>query len=127
MQRPRPAYVLDATRCARPRSRSGTPAAFPTRGVRLPSVPAIRRHVPTPDELVALANAHPAEYEAMVWLGAVLGLRWGEVAGLRVGRLDVLRATLDVAEEITRGRKGRVLTDAPKSEAAGVRSPFRGR
>jgi hypothetical protein len=67
------------------------------------------------------------KYEAMVWLGAVLGLRWGEVAGLRVGRLDVLRATLDVAEQITRGRKGRVLTDAPKSRRAGVRSPFRGR
>jgi hypothetical protein len=24
----------------------------------------------------------------MVWLGAVLGLRWSEVAGLRVGRID---------------------------------------
>jgi integrase len=89
----------------------------PTRGVRLPSILTARRHVPTPDELVALAGAHPAEYEAMVWLGAVLGLRCGEIAGLRVGRLDVLRATLEVAEQITRGRKGRVLTDAPKSEA----------
>ncbi|HKX71983.1 MAG TPA: tyrosine-type recombinase/integrase [Acidimicrobiales bacterium] len=89
----------------------------PARGTRLPSVPNVRRHVPTPDELVALADTHPVEYEAMVWLGAVLGLRWGEVAGLRVGRLDVLRATLEVSEQITRGRKGRTLTDAPKSAA----------
>ena len=40
----------------------------PARGTRLPSVPNVRRHVPTPDELVALADTHPVEYEAMVWL-----------------------------------------------------------
>jgi len=42
----------------------------------------------------------------MIWLGAVLGLRWGEVAGLRVGNVDVLRKTVTIAEQVTRGRGG---------------------
>ncbi len=37
------------------------------------------------------------KYEAMVWLGAVIGLRWSEVAGLRIGSVDPLRRTLTVA------------------------------
>jgi hypothetical protein len=39
-----------------------------------------------------------------VHLGAVLGPRWGECAGFRVGRIDFLRSTLAVAEQITRGQ-----------------------
>jgi integrase len=53
----------------------------------------------------------------MVWLGAVLGLRWSEVAGLRVGRLDVLRRTVTVAEAVTRDAQGRPVFTAPKSTA----------
>jgi integrase len=40
----------------------------------------------TPVELAELAAAMPAEYRAMVYLAGVLGLRWSEVVGLRVGR-----------------------------------------
>jgi integrase len=57
----------------------------------------------------------------MAYLGAVLGLPWGEVAGLRVGRLDFLRATLNVAEQVTHGRGGVATVGAPKS-AAGRRT-----
>jgi integrase len=57
----------------------------------------------------------------MAYLGAVLGLRWGEVAGLRVGRLDFLRATVCVAEQVTQGRGGMTTVGAPKS-AAGRRT-----
>lgn len=42
----------------------------------------------------------------MVYLGAVLGLRWGECAGLRVGHVEFLRSTISVAEQITCGRGG---------------------
>ncbi|MGH9226844.1 MAG: tyrosine-type recombinase/integrase [Acidimicrobiales bacterium] len=45
----------------------------------------------------------------MAYLGAVLGLRGGECSGLRVGRLDFLRSTLEVAEHLTRGPGGRML------------------
>ncbi len=53
----------------------------------------------------------------MVWVGAVTGLRWGEVAGLRVGRVDLLRRTISVAEQVTRGTGGRPVVTAPKSSA----------
>jgi len=54
----------------------------------------------------------------MVWLGAVLGLRWGEVAGLRVGHVDPLRKTVTVAEQVTRGTGGAGVMGPPKSAAA---------
>jgi integrase len=53
----------------------------------------------------------------MAYLGAVLGLRWGECAGLRVGRIDFDRSTITVAEQVTRGAGGRSVTGPPKSEA----------
>lgn len=53
----------------------------------------------------------------MAYLGAVLGLRQAECAGLRVGRLDFLRGTLTVAEQLTRGRRGSMATGEPKSDA----------
>jgi integrase len=34
----------------------------------------------------------------MAYLAGVLGLRWSEVAGLRVGRIDFRRETLEIAE-----------------------------
>jgi integrase len=49
----------------------------------------------------------------MVWLGAVLGLRWGEVAGLTVDRIDFLRGSIAVTRQLGRDRK---LSD-PKSLA----------
>jgi integrase len=61
------------------------------------------------------------EFAPMVWLGAVLGLRWGEVAGLRVGRVDLLRRTITVAEQVTRGAGGVGFVSPPKS-AAGRRT-----
>jgi integrase len=57
----------------------------------------------------------------MVWIGALLGLRWSEVAGLRMGRLDLLRRTLAVAEAVTRDQHGEPVFTPPKS-IAGVRT-----
>jgi integrase len=47
---------------------------------------------------------------------AALGLRWGEIAGLRVGRIDFLRHTVTVAEQRTRGEKGAMVNQDPKSK-----------
>ena len=53
----------------------------------------------------------------MVYVGAMLGLRWGECAGLRVGDLDLLARTVTVTGQRTRGRGGRMIEGAPKSQA----------
>ncbi len=54
----------------------------------------------------------------MVYLGAVLGLRFSEIAGLRVGRLDLLSRSLLVAETVTRDAIGRPVLGPPKSVAS---------
>jgi hypothetical protein len=61
-------------------------------------------------ELARLAKALGGVegYGPMVYLGAVDGLRWGEMAGLRVGRVDTEDCTAAVVETIVRGRKGSV-------------------
>ena len=57
-----------------------------------------RRRARTPDDLRRLADALPVEYRPVAYVAGVLGLRWSEVAGLRVGRLDLAARTLTVAE-----------------------------
>jgi integrase len=89
----------------------------PCRAVKLPPVTSTRRHTLTTDDVVAIAEATEKLYRPMVWLGAVLGLRWSEVAGLRVGRVNFLQRTLTVAEAVTRDAKGRPVLSPPKSTA----------
>jgi integrase len=54
----------------------------------------------------------------MVYLGAVLGLRFSEIAGLRVGRFDLLAHSVLVAETGTRDAVGRPVFGLPKSVAS---------
>ena len=88
----------------------------PCRAINLPPVEPVNHRLPSVDDLARLAAALGDEAPIM-WLGAVLGLRWGEVVGLRVGRLDLLRGELTVAEQQTRGRGGAPVTGPPKSSA----------
>ncbi len=92
-------------------------ARTPCRGIKLPAIRHTDRHIVTPEQLAALAEALGPDYGLMAYLGAILGLRQAECAGLRVGRLDFLRGTLTVAEQLTRGRHGSMATGEPKSDA----------
>lgn len=89
----------------------------PCRGIKLPAVAPLRRHIVNAKELTALAAAIGPDYEVMVWLGGLLGLRWGECAGLRVGRIDFLNRSLAVVEQATRIAHGRIMFGPPKSSA----------
>ena len=92
-------------------------ARNPVRGIKLPATAPTDVHVFTPQELVSAADALPAEYRPMVWLGAVLGLRWQEVAALQVGALDLLGRTLAVERAVIRGANGKPALGEPKSDA----------
>lgn len=92
----------------------------PCRGVKLPAVQQRAHRQLSPDDVRRLAGEVGAEHRTMVFVGAVLGLRFGECAGLRVGRLDLLRGTLTVAESLGEVG-GRLVVGAPKS-AAGRRT-----
>ncbi|HUR77845.1 MAG TPA: hypothetical protein VMZ22_07850, partial [Acidimicrobiales bacterium] len=87
--------------------------------VKLPkSSVAPTHHVITPEELGQLVETLGLPYGLMALVGAVLGLRWGEVAGMRVGSVDFLRRTVTVAEAVSRDGHGTALVDTPKSEAS---------
>lgn len=88
----------------------------PCRGVRLPPVQPAKVRVVTPEEVNRLAAELPERYRPAVYLGAMLGLRIGEVAGLRVGRLDLLGRTLTIAESVGEAN-GRLFSKDPKSAA----------
>jgi integrase len=94
-------------------------ARSPCRGVHLLTVIATRRIKLTADQVAAIADATDDRYRAMVWLGVVLGWRWEEVAGLRVGSLDLLGATVTVSETLIRDDKGAPVMSAPKSRSSG--------
>jgi integrase len=89
----------------------------PCRHVKLPAFETTPRPVLDAAGLARLADAIGVEFKAMVYVGAVLGLRWGEVAGLHVRSVDVLGRTVTVDEQRTRGLRGRMITRQPKSEA----------
>ncbi len=69
----------------------------PCRGVKLPAKRPTEKRVLTVTELHRLANAIAEPYRPMVYLAAVGSLRWEEVAGLRVGRLNFMSRTPSLA------------------------------
>ncbi|HLG68184.1 MAG TPA: hypothetical protein VKV36_09990 [Acidimicrobiales bacterium] len=92
-------------------------ARSPCRGIGLPRVHLVDRPYLDADQLTRLAGALGPDQGAMVWLGAVLGLRWAEVAGLTVDRLDLLGGSLTVDRKLA--RSGDLVV--PKS-TAGIRT-----
>lgn len=89
----------------------------PCRGIKLPAVTTTRRFSLSPNQMAAIAEAMPPVHRPILWMGALLGLRWSEVAGLRVGRIDWAAGTLRVKEAVTRGPGGRLVHGPPKSGA----------
>jgi integrase len=58
-------------------------------------------HFLDPDEVSRLAAAVDERYRALIVSAAYTGLRWGELAGLRVERVNFLRGTINVVEALT--------------------------
>jgi integrase len=72
-------------------------------------------------ELHQLAEALPVQYRAMVYLAGVLGLRWSEVVGLRVGAIDFLRRRTNISQTVAEV-EGMLMEEAPVKTRASYRS-----
>jgi integrase len=98
----------------------------PCREIKLPAVTSTRRHKLTDEKVHAIAAAHDPRYRAMVWIGAILGLRWEEVAGMRVRAFDALGRTITIEEggTIIRDKKGSPVVSDPKSAASHATLPI---
>jgi integrase len=75
-------------------------ARSPCRGIVLATAPRRERPTLSPEELARLAAELPERYRPMVYLAGVLGLRWSEIVGLRLQRVNFLDRTLTVSETV---------------------------
>ncbi|WP_109507215.1 tyrosine-type recombinase/integrase [Nocardioides speluncae] len=76
----------------------------PTAGVKLPPLPAKSALVPiTTETVVAVRDAMPGHFRALVTVGAGTGMRRSELLGLTVDRVDFLRKTVRVDRQLAKG------------------------
>jgi integrase len=110
----------------------------PMRGVRAPKVPRQEMRFLTADELERLAAAIDPRYRSLVLVAGWGGLRWGELAGLRVGDVDHDGGRVNVTGQLaadgrrtqTKTKRHRtvdlpasVMTELPNAEIPGDRAP----
>ena len=72
-----------------------------------------------PDELAQLAEAHPAFYRPLVFTAGYVGMRWGELAGLALDHVDLLR-TIRVERQLV--EVGGAVHFGPPKTRAGIRT-----
>ena len=73
------------------------------------------------EQAVALAEAHPERYRALIYMAVDTGMRWSELVGLRRARLDLSARKVRVTEQLIRLGAGEWLRKEPKTPAS-VRS-----
>ncbi len=89
----------------------------PCDGVKLPPESTREMRFLEPGQVVALADAiRPDCYRPLVLTAAYVGLRWGELAGLKVERVDPLRRAIRVEEQLVEVGGG-VQFGPPKTKA----------
>lgn len=88
----------------------------PCEGVTAPADAKAEMLFLTPGQVVDLAEAIKPHYRNLVLTAVYSGLRWGELAGLQVARLDLLNRTVAVVAQLTDHN-----TLAPPKTAAGRR------
>jgi integrase len=76
--------------------------------------------VATVEQVAKLAAAVPTRYQALVLVAAYGGLRWGELTGLRVHRVDLLHGSIRIVEQAAEV-DGTFIPGPPKSQA-GIRT-----
>ncbi len=83
-------------------------------GVRLPRIGSADKRFLTHQQVAALALAVGEPFGVVIWVLAYTGLRWGELAGLRVGDVDLERRRIHVQRSMVEVR-GRAVFGTPKS------------
>lgn len=78
------------------------------------------RPLPTGDEVWKLAAAIPDRFRALVLTSAFVGLRWGELVGLRRGDIDLEERVIHVDHQFV--ETGGTIVSGPPKTAAGVRT-----
>jgi integrase len=93
--------------------RSKRLSSNPAIGVKLPRAGKPEKTFLTHEQVTALADA-AGEWRTVILVLAFCGLRWGELAALRVGRVDTMRRRISVAESVTEP-DGKLVWGDPKN------------
>ena len=96
--------------------RDGRLTRNPCEDIQLPRVVKKNRGYLSYAQVHKLA-AGCGDYGDVVLFLAYTGLRWGEMAALKVGRLDMLRRRIEVAEAVAPVR-GELVWSTPKSHSS---------
>jgi len=106
----------------------GVIATNPCTRVKPPTFETSELQFLTPDELAGLVEAVDPWYRTFVYAAAETGMRWSELVGLRRGRVDLLRRSIAVTEQLVfisgnsaKGREPLWVRQKPKTKA-GTRS-----
>jgi integrase len=106
-----PASVHQAFRCLRRVLGAAVDgdvlARNPLAGIKPPKVERRDMRFLTADETATLAETIDERYRAFVLVAAYCGLRWGELAGLRRHRVDLMHRSIQVVEALGIGEDGR--------------------
>lgn len=89
----------------------------PCRAIKLPQMSHTEMRFLTADEVTDLAETIDDRHRILVLTAAYTGCRFGELAGLKTHRLNLLRRSLTVAEALSEVR-GQVRLAPPKTAAA---------
>ena len=99
---------------------AGLIARSPCEGMRLPAEARREMRFLTAEQVSFLAEAAGPHAAIVIYTAAYAGLRWGELAGLRVERVNVLRRSIAVVEQLNE-LSGKFAWGPPKT-AAGRRA-----
>ena len=65
----------------------------PTVGISLPRTRTTEMRILEPADIIDIAELLPDRYQALPIVAAYTGMRWGELAGLTVDRVDLCRVS----------------------------------
>lgn len=119
-------------------TRDGVISSNPVRHAPAPRAERPQLRLLTPEELERLVEVLPERWRPLVLLAAWCGLRWGEIAGLRVEDLDPLRGTVHVRRQAVeiggrvelaevKTQAGRRVVAVPRSVGEGLAAAVGGR
>lgn len=89
-------------------------ARNPAEGVSLPRVVKGERRFLTAQDVTRLADATSGQDRLVIMLLAFTGLRFGEAAAVRVGRIDLMRRRLEISESVSEV-SGQLVWGSPKT------------
>jgi integrase len=109
-------YVIFAS-IMRGAVRDGYVRKTPCVDIRLPQTTKTVVRLLAPEQIVALADAMPARYSLLVFLGAAAGLRQGEAFGLACDRIDSASGMITIDQQVIIVDRRPVLAD-PKTSSS---------